>query len=149
MARISSCGAPSVSRVFEVLRLRIASGSAVLEDSVDETISPMAELLACMSDALRWSLVRSQKDCGANTALPWIQDIMHCYEVAQSYRQMLEVIPLTGDQTIRPTFLLILRLLETALSRGLLTSETSAADFDQLLTLLGHPELPPLPLDLN
>ena len=35
------------------------------------------------------------------------------------------------------------------LDHGLLTGETTASDFEQLLDILGHPELPPLPTDLT
>ena len=87
-----------------------------------------------------------------------------CYEAArdQSLRpaQPFEVnvyrdtnprqaIPLTGDETIRPTFLLILRLFDTCLHRKVLTGRTAASDFDRLLAILHHPELPPLPADLT
>ena len=61
----------------------------------------------------------------------------------------LQAIPLTGDWYTRRTFLLILRLLGACIERRLLTGETTASDFEKLLDILGHPELPPLPADLT
>ena len=151
-----------VSRVFETMRLRIKDGNAVFESAVNETIAPTAELFSCMADTLRWSLVRSAPNCGAYGQLPWIRDVVHCYEAAQDrytrlpgwgemnvYANPFQAIPLTGDKSIRPIFLLILRLLEACLQHRLLTGETTASDFGHLLAILGHPKLPPLPLDLS
>ena len=50
---------------------------------LDETIEPIVELLSCMVDALRWSLVHSNPNCGAYASLPWIKDIVGCYEAAR------------------------------------------------------------------
>ena len=142
-----------VSRVLELVRLRVEDRESVIELDADETIEPTAELLSCMADALRWSLMYSRPDCGAYMALPWIKDIFHCYQSAQSAtnwrtRQPI-LIPLTEDESIRPTFFLILRLLEASLHHQLITGDTTASDFEQLLAVLGHPELPPLPADLT
>ena len=138
------------------MRLRIDNNSTVFESRVGETSAPTIELLSCIADTLRWSLLHSRTDCGAYTALPWIQDLVHCYEAARNSRAWrlqgrdpLKVIPLTRDETIRPTFLLILRLFEACLHHRLLTGCTTATDFEQLLRLLRYPELPPLPADLT
>ena len=142
----------SVSRVFETMRLRIAADEPSLE--APETIAPIVDLLASMADALKWSLVHSEADCGAYIPLPWITGILQCYHAAQNprlweYRQPLANIPLTGDERARPIFLFILRLVGTCLDRGLITDQTAASDFEQLLMLLEDPELPPLPADLT
>ena len=144
----------SVSRVFEMMRLRIAVGPLnVLEEYVNESITQLADVLSRMVDALRWSLVNSKRDCGAYMPLPWVKDILQCYEAAQKAgwprcEHPLQDIPLTGDDTMRPTFLLTLRLLDACLECGLLTGETSEDDFDKLLLILEEPTLPGLPLDL-
>ena len=145
-----------VSRVFEIMRLRIDVAMPVLDDRVGETIAPMTELLYCVVRALRQSLAHSQLDCGAYIALPWIKDLIRCYEAPENspwwqHRnwEPLRLILLTSDEAIRPIFLLILRLLETALDCGLLSGDNPSADFDQLLTMLKYPELPPLPSDLG
>ena len=127
-----------VSRVFEMMRLRIATGyAAVMETLVDESITPLADLLSHMVDALRWSLVNSECDCGAYIPLPWMKDILQCYEAARdptnwNYEEPLEKIPLTGGETVRPTFRLILRLLDACLECGLLTGETSEDDLTEV-----------------
>ena len=144
----------SVSRVFETMRLRIARGSiSVLQEQVNETITPLANLLSHMVDALRWSLVNYERDCGAYISLPWVKDILQCYEAARDsvnwyYEEPLEAIPLTGDETVRPTLLLNLRLLEACLDCGLLSGETSEKDFNKLLLILEEPTLPKVPLDV-
>ena len=69
-----------VSRVFETMRVRINAGVFVMNHSVE--IMPMAELLSRMVDALRWSLVHSQPNCGAYVSLPWVKDIAQCYQAA-------------------------------------------------------------------
>ena len=142
-----------VSRVFETMHLRIEFGCTVIDRDVNETIAPTTELLSCMANALRWSLMHFRPGCGAYMALSWAEDILKCYQAAQTATHYATgspiVVPLTGNETIRPTFLLILRLLEACLHRKLLTGETTAADFEQLLAILGHPELPPLPADLT
>ena len=142
-----------VSRVLELVRLRVEDREPVIELDADETIEQTAELLSCMADALRWSLMYSRPDCGAYMTLPWIKDIFHCYQSAQSTtnwrtRQPI-LIPLTEDETIRPTFFLILRLLEASFQHQLITGETTASDFEKFLTILDHPELPPRPADLT
>ena len=139
----------SVSRVFETMRLRIINWYPVLNRG--ETITPLAELLLHMADALRWSLVRSQPNCGAYISLPWVKDILQCYQAAreQGYTDPLGEIPMTENPTLRPTFLFILRLLQTCLKRGLLTGQTTRKDFMQLLELLNRPKLPGLPKDID
>ena len=139
--------------------MRIDSGNAMLE-VLDETVEPIVELLSCMVDALRWSLVHSNPDCGAYASLPWIKDIVGCFEAAQArliksmgtsstYTNPLKALPLTDDETIRPTFLLVLRLLEACVHSKLLTDDSSVVQLEQLFTILGNPELPPLPSDLT
>ena len=143
----------SVTRVFEGMQLRIADDRPVIDRETNETIAPTAELLSCIVDALRWSLIYHRADCGAYTPLTWVTDVLQCYRTAKrSWRDeddVVSAVPLTGDSTVHQTFLLILRLLETCLQRSLLTSETAAGDLRRLLTLLGRPELPPLPADLS
>lgn len=142
----------SVSRVFETMRLRIGYSSRVAPMNDSETVAPMTELLSCMVDILRWSLVHTLPNCGAYISLPWVKDIMQCYQAAQEstqYANPLAEIPFTGDPILRPTFLLVVRLLQTCLARDLLTGETILEDVEQLLELLGHPELPELPADLT
>ena len=133
------------------MRLRITEGWPVLEGSVGETIAPIIELLLCMADALRWSLSNSKRDCGAHGSLQWTKDIMRCYMAAQvkhgQHRDPLHAIPLTGDTTVRPTFCLVLRLLEACLTCDLLPADTPAYDFARLLDLLQGPQLPDLPSD--
>lgn len=135
----------SVSRVFETMRLRVVSGRPAM--NANERIAAMAELLSCMVDALRWSLVHSLPNCGAYTSLSWVKDIVQCYQASSPYQ--LSVIPLTKDITLRPTFLLILRLFEACLEQDLLTDKTTASNLKHLLELLEHPKLPDLPADLT
>lgn len=166
----------SVSRVFETMRLRIKYGADIINFDTDETIALMAELLSCMADALRWSLVHSVPDCGAYTALPWVKDIAQCYQAARhsGWRQYADppaAIPLTGNPALQPTFLLMLRLLRACIDRNLITHATAASDdettsgnsdippledretpaseLNRLLELLENPELPDLPADLT
>lgn len=106
----------------------------------------LEETHLCMVDALRWSIIHAQKDCGTFIPLPWINDIAKCHEVRRESPRWRDY-PLTGIYGLQPPFLLFLRLLETCLQRGLLTGETAAADFERLLTLLDHPKLPGLPTD--
>ena len=78
--------------------------------------------------------------------------MLRCYKAARTARnrstdQPLSI-PLAENSTIRPIFLLVLRLLGTSLHRGLLTA-TAPAAFQRLLALLGNPALPPLPSDLT
>ena len=141
--------ATSITRVFETMRLRINLGLAVTH--ADETTMPLTSLLSHMADALRWSLVHSQSNCGAYVSLPWVEDIARCYQAAHDsghdeYKDSLAAIPLTGDPTLRPTFLLILRLLQTCFKRGLLTGSTTRKDLKQLTKLLAlRPTLSDLP----
>ena len=68
-------------------------------DDDNEEAAQMAELLSCMVDALRWSLVRSEQNGGAYTSLPWVRGIAQCYEAARrdsTYADPLVAIPLTG-----------------------------------------------------
>ena len=150
----------SVRRVFETIRLRIAEPyTPILEPFANETVAPLVVLLSNMADALKWSLVNFEADGGAHrdTPLPWISDILRCYEAAQksqeeAYDDPLRAIPLTGDEAVRPVFFHVLRLLQACLERGLITpTNTPADDFalDGLLVILGNPELPPLPADLT
>ena len=100
-----------------------------------------------MVDALRWSLEHSVPDCGAYVALPWVKYIVRYFEAAEDewdYRHVT-VIPLTDDAGLKPTFLVILRLLMACLNRGLLTGETTIEDMKRLIDLLDHPTLPALP----
>ena len=141
--------ATSVSRTFEMMRRRIAVNLPPFDQDVEPSGSVIVlELLVRMADVLRWSLAHSRPDCGAFTSLPWIGDILDCYtaaaEQAHFRNDPLGAVPFMGDQTLRPTFLLVLRLLHTSLKRGLPTGETASAEFDQLATLLGHPWLPEL-----
>ena len=128
----------SVSRVFETMRLRISDSTPVLEWHVHETTAPLADLLSRTVDALRWSLLNFNRDCGAYIPLPWVKDMIQCYEAARnlvdptklkdptnlmdsmdlSHTNSLLAIPLTGRETVRPTFLLVLRLLQTCLERS-------------------------------
>ena len=148
----------AVSRVFDAIRTRIDMKRPVFEDKVKETAAPTAELLACMADVLRQSLAHSRPNCGACVPLPWIKDVLTLYEVARVshwawYRDAgsnpLTATPLTGDETLQPTFLLILRLLGTCLERGLLTGDDTTTCYEKLLEILAHPELPELPSDLT
>ena len=134
----------SISRVFETMRLRVRAFEPVI--TAIETIAPMQELLLHMVDALKWSLQHSFPDCGAYIALPWVRDIVNCYEAAyyEGSNDHTTAIPLTGDAGLRPTFLLILRLLLTCLDRGLLTGVTTIEDLKRLLDFLDHPALPAL-----
>ena len=131
----------SASRVFETMRLRITVGWPVLEESVGNTIVPLVELLSCMVDTLEWSLKHSERECGAHSSLPWISDILQCFEVAQAmghgrYREPLRAIPLTGDRAVRPTFIQLMRALEACVTDGLLASEEHSDDLDDLLDIL-------------
>lgn len=145
-----------VSRVYATLRqdLLAADKSAYGRDfssgAVQKLIrgGSLEETHLCMVDTLRWSIIHGLKDCGAFIPLPWINDIAKCHEVGRELPEWRDV-PLTGIEGLQPPFLLFLRLLETCLQRGLLTGETAAADFQRLLTLLDHPELPELPTDLT
>ena len=135
------------------MRLRIAFGIPVLEDRV-ASIDLVARLLLCMADTLRWSLEDSRPDSGAYNPLTWVKDVLRCYEATRDsdprlYSEPVDAIPLTGHWKLRPTFLLILRLFEACLHHRLLTGETTAADFEQLLRFLRYPELPPVPEDLT
>ena len=133
------------------MRLRIAANESFLESDADETITPVVALLSNMADALKWSLDHSEVNCGAYIPLPWITDILQCYEAALGswrYDEPLSDIPLTGDKTVRPVFYLVLRLLQACLDHRLITGDGAAERFEQLLMLLEDPELPPLPADL-
>ena len=89
----------------------------------DENIAPLAELLACMVDTLRWSLTHSQQDSGALASLLWVGGFLQCYRRAadsthEAYRDPLAAIPLTGHPDLRPRFLHILRLSHLYLGQG-------------------------------
>ena len=114
----------------------------------------MVDLFSCMADALHRSLAQSTPDCGAFSSLPWIRQILRCFEAAQAssvpvYRKPLKAIPLLGHKAVRPTFLRVLRLLQTSQERGLLTCSSAAAEFRQLLGMIGDSELPTLSEDLE
>ena len=100
-----------VSRVFTMMRLRINNGGPVINDHIKEKITPIENLLSCMNAALRWSLTQSYPNCGAYTALPWVKDILQCYEAAQKSStfesDLRAAIPLTGCSSLRPAFLLM------------------------------------------
>ena len=140
------------SRALRTMQLRIAEGWPVLED-VGDSIVPIVSLLLCMTGALRWSLTHSWDDCGAYGSLPWIEDILDCYKVAQArssnrrYRHPLRAILLTGSKAVRPAFLLLLRTMETCVNLGLISGPTSTTNFDELLDILGRPMLPELHAD--
>ena len=100
------------------------------------------------------SLIQGRPNCGAYVALPWIKDILGCYEAARNAQRTtrsggLTTIPLSSNKSIRSIFLLLLRLFEACLTCGLFTGKTSAADFEQLLRLLDYPVLPELSNDFT
>ena len=134
----------SISRVFGTMRLRIAAGRRVLE--ADETVDAPRRLLECMVDSLRWSIRNLRHNCGAYTPPSWVKDIAQCYTTAQEsqnggYDNPLREIPLTGNETIRPLFFLVLDLLQTCLDRNLLSGTNAVEDFQSLRELVGAPEL--------
>ena len=140
--------------LWETIRIRIAGGELVIDTKHGETVAPLVELQLCMVRALRWSLLHAQPDGGAYTALEWIEGLLRCYEAVKKNPNTENTgeaitIPFTADSSLRPTFLLILRLLDTCLQRGLLTDQKAAGNFTRLLALLGDPELPALPADLE
>ena len=134
--------------VWETIQMRTRSSDFIMPESDDETPNSLAELQLCMVHALWWSLAHSAPNCGAYTSSAWIEGILRCYETANeiSMRENVVVIgvPFTAYPSLRPTFLLVLRLLSTCLERGLLTERTAGDDFAHLFTLLGNPELPAL-----
>ena len=140
--------------LWETIRIRIEGGEPVIDTKNGETVAALVELQLCMVRALRWSLLHAQPDGGAYTALKWIKGLLRCYNAAKEISDTENTgeaitIPFTADSSLRPTFLLILRLLDTCLYRGLLTDQKAAGDVARLLALLGDPELPALPADLE
>lgn len=112
------------------------------------------DLLSCMVRAVRWSLEHQQPNCGAYCSLPWVKNLISCFEKTgtKEWRSRLvyrlEMAAPTVDENLWSTFLLVLRLLEACLDRELLTGLTDRTDFTELLSLVGNPVLPDLPSDL-
>ena len=145
----------SVSHVFEVTRLLLEQGVPFQDRTTREALmQAMGRLLSHMVDALRWSLLNSDSDCGGEVPLPWVTDILQCYEIIESKRMTWGFSPdfeLAEHKATRPAFLLVLCLLQVFFDRGFITTDTYDQVFalDRLLFILGHPELPPLPADLT
>ena len=131
----------SVSHVFETMRLRISSCMAVFDLGAEETGAPLATLLARMVDTLQWSLSQEKRDCGAYTALPWIADLVLCYEAARDAASYMEDplgrVPMTGDPALRKEFVGIIDMLGQCVDRGMITGETVGEDWGRLCALLG------------
>ena len=147
--------ATSVSLSLKTLRDETWTGSHPLE-TADRTLNRASfmDLLSCMVRALRWSLIHHVLDCGAYCPLPWVKNLIACFEKTgtKEWRSRLvyrmEMAAPTVDEDLWAAFLLVLRLLEACLDRELLTGLTDRADFTELLSLVGNPKLPDLPSDL-
>ena len=132
-----------ISRVFDMIRLRIAANYSLLNARVDEATEAIAiaKTLSRVVRSLRWTLDQSRLDCGAYTSLPWVADIAQCYEAAKSSRNPhgwdpLQTVAITGDRTIEDNVARIVDLFKACADLHLLTSTTITADLAKLLDLL-------------
>ena len=144
-----------VSRAFEMIRLRIASSYSLADAHTNEAAA-IGKLLSHVVVSLRWSLIHSRANCGAYIPLPWVKDIVQCYEAARASHNPgpnrldpLQTVALTGDQTIPENVPLILRLFETCMERELITGNNIATDIRRIVTALSPITLPALPPDLT
>ena len=134
------------SRAFEMIRLRIAASYSLADAHTNEAAA-IVKLLSHVVDSLCWSLVHSRADYGAYTPLPWIKDIVQCYEAAQAAHNPnrwdpLQTVALTGNK--QNNVAIILRLFKMCIDRRILTDVTSDVLLRRLLVLLDHPTLPEL-----